>query len=244
MVPPPQRIRGDLPSDYDGPLYYTWRRLRSGMPKPPGSFIRIVDEPKPKRMEDEAGESLARADPQCAALKIEPRLFDEDGELLSRWQHPLQARLKANAPKQWADWPMGVLRYVSPQVRDAIEAVEPGRHLFIPVDVDAKDRDPFRLYILFPGNAARLTVLAMRANEISYTLSDGGTPVFHEPPWLHEDRFGYLNQDVLQDAHLFYDFSLSFIFSRALVEKLGDVFIENYAFKPWGVVTETRDSLC
>lgn len=237
------RIRGDVPAGYDGPLYYSWRRLESGSPKPFGAFIKIIDDPKPKRMEDETAERLARADPQCAALRIEPRLFDEQGQLRPEWQRPLQARLKANAPKHFVDWPPGVIRYVTPHVRDAIEAVEPGRHLFIPVDIDASDRDPFRLYILFPGNAARQTVLAMRANGISYTLSDRGTPICNEPAWLHEDRFGYLNLDVLQGAHLFYDFSLSFVFSSALVEKLGDVFVENYAFKPWGVVTETLESL-
>ena len=239
----PPRIKGVVPAHYAGPLCYIVRTLRHSGARAAQEFISIVEDPKPKRLEDRAGQMLATADAQMAALHTAPQLYDEEGQLRPEWRRPLRANLLAKAPKTWADWPLGLIRYVSPHVHDVLEALEPKKHLFIPVDVSAQDREPFRLYVLFPGAAARRTALAMRANGIEYTLSERGTPIFRTLDWHIEDRFGYLNSDVIGSAHLFFDFRLGFIFSQEAVDRFGDILPSKTAFKPMGLKHESLESL-
>lgn len=245
MTVAPARTIGDVPPDYHGPIYYRLQAVRGRRPERMAQeFIRIEQEPRPKRIDDALGQRLATADRQEAALRAEPKLFDEQGNLRPEWRGPLKARMLSTAPKKWADFPGGGIAYVSERFHDVLEDVEPRRHIFIPLDVAGTDRPEFRMYVFFAGNAARRPVLAMRANGIEYKLSERGTPFYPRPQWLSDtSRFAYLNSEVIGDAQLFYDRQEGFIFSEKLVEAMGDILRPDIIFVALGVVSESLKSL-
>ncbi len=231
MTVKPAPIRGEVPSDYDGPIYYRTRiDSHEGFKRGVHEFIKFEQK--------DVGPALAWADPVQAAHRAAPQLFDEKGELLPKWKRPLKARAASNAPKNWPEWASGSYTVVSERVREGIEELEPGKHLFIPIDVANKDGSTRRVYAFYQLRDRTGPTFAMKANDIEYTLAPTGNPLFKRPQWLDSDRFGYLNSQVLRGSALDFDPRTGLVLSGELVDKLGDVFPKGVVLVPMGVVDE------
>ena len=83
----------------------------------------------------------------------------------------------------------------------------------------------------------RPTGLAITANGLAgHILPEGGL-TFNQPK-LSARHFYYLNAYVIGSTELFVDTWLGTIFSRRMLERLGDVLPPELAFMPMGVCTE------
>lgn len=244
MTVAPARTIGDIPPDYHGPIYYRLQRIWRRPQRMVQEFIRIEQDGRGKRPQDSLARRLGGLDRHAAALRIEPKLFDEGGNLLPEWRGPLKAKLLADAPKTWPEFGGGIITYVSERFRDVVEREEPSTHTFIPLDVSGAGRSTFRMYVFFCGNAVRRTAIAMRANSIAYRLSERGTPIFSVPEWMETtSQFAYLNNEVIGESELFYDVRAGLIFSDNLVRALGDVLPSDTTFIAMGAVNESLESL-
>jgi hypothetical protein len=117
----PPRIRGKVPDDYRGPLYYRMATFSYyGDKKPLHSMLNFEDRKVPAR--------LARVDIGRAASRNDAVLCDTNGELLAEWRTPIKAKLKASAPKSWVEFAGTFMTTVSPRIRDIVEEFAPGIH--------------------------------------------------------------------------------------------------------------------
>jgi hypothetical protein len=227
----PAPIRGEVPPDYRGPVYYRARiDSYEGFKRGVHEFIKFEQKG--------LGQDLASADPIQAAHRVAPQLFDEKGELLPKWTVPLKARAASDAPKNWPEWASGSYTVVSQRVRDAIEEFEPGKHVFIPIDVANKDGSARRVYAFYQISSETRPSLALAANGIEHSLGPSGDPLFEKPEWLKSDRFAYLNSQVVRDSAVDFDPRTGLVLSGELVEKLGDVFPKGLVLVPMGLADE------
>jgi hypothetical protein len=120
-----------------------------------------------------------------------------------------------------------------------LRILKPQKHLFIPLDL-ADDGGVRRLYVFYVLRNTTRTVLAVNANGIEHRLADGGNPVFPTPDWLDSDRFAYLDEAVVDGAAVDFDARVGQVMSKALIDRLGDVFSKGVVLVPMGVVDDRR----
>lgn len=225
-------ISGAVPSDYQGQVFYRTRVVEYQYFKKP-LFRRL------QLANRDLGRRMANADPVRVAHRVDPFLFGPDRQLLDIFRQPIQAVLPSSAPKTLPEWGTGHISVVCERVRDAIENLQPRKHLFIPMDV-ATPEGSRRLYVFYVLRDHVQTVLALEANGIEYTRNEKGNPVFGTPPWLQSDRFAYLAAPVVEGVTVDHDAKVGIIMSKALVDDLGDVFPNGIDLLPMGVVDEPR----
>jgi len=226
--PPP--TLGTLPPDYQGPIFYRILETVGANKKSTGQHIKFEQR--------QLAQALAGADLVMVAHRMERRLFDEDGQLLPHFRSALQARVASGAPSVWPEWLFGVIEIVSERVRIAIEDLQPGKHLFVPIDVRKRDGGVSRKYAFFIMRDTTRPVLALAPNGIAYTLAPSGNPLWQAPEWLRTDRFAYLNLNVVRGAAVDFDSRTGLILSDGLVSKLGDVFPKGVSLVRMGAVEE------
>ena len=231
MTTKPPVMRGTVPPNYRGPLYYRLHVFQWHAAKKPLQQMITFDD---RAM----GQRLANVSHPRAAWRQAPEICDANGDLLADLRTPVKARLKAGARK-WDEYSVGSIILVSPRIRDIIEEMAPGAHYFVPVDVADHAGGSFRVYAFYCGLAPRRTALALKANGIPYTTSQTGELVFTPPVWAAtSDQFGYLEASVVGGAPLLSDDWLNALFSQELMERLGDVLPKGWAFVPMGLVDE------
>jgi hypothetical protein len=228
-------ISGEVPPDYNGPIFYRTRVISHDYYKKP--FPRHLGYEN-----RDAARRFAYADHVQVAHRVDPNLFGENGNLLAVFRAPLKARLLSSAPKNPPEWAFGHWSLVSERIRSAIEELQPGKHLFIPIDVDWNG-DQRRLYVFYVLRNTTRTILAMRANGIEFNFAETGNPVFPTPAWLASDRFAYLNGDVVDGAAVDFDPRVGIVMSKPLIDALGNVFPKGIVLVPTGVVDEPLESL-
>jgi hypothetical protein len=223
----PPVIRGSVPADYCGPLYYRVHVFVVEDIKPLDQMITFDDK--------KIAERIIHTNSHQAAVRKAPLLLDANGELVPELRTPAKARLRSTARKNWDEFG----RFVSPRIRDIIEAAAPGIHIFVPIDVDDRNGGAFRVYAFFPGIATsrKRPALAFEACGIPYTMNEYGEPIFIMPDWFvrGEDRFAYLDGSVVGGAPLIFDPIVYPIYSHELVQQLGDCLGKGRAFIPMGV---------
>jgi hypothetical protein len=185
--------------------------------------------------------AIASADWFQVAHRMAPELFDQSGELLPLFQRPLQAKWRSSTPKTVPELGDGMYMLVSSRVRDTIEEVEPGRSLFIPIDFDPAGDLPSRSYVFYVLKDKNVTALALRKSGLEYFLFEKGRPIPKGHDWHGSDRFLYLNSAVLEGRSIYLD-TVGPVFSKAIVDRLGDVLPKTLAFTPMGVAFEALDS--
>ncbi|MBA1141216.1 hypothetical protein [Mesorhizobium neociceri] len=227
------RISGSVPPDYQGPIFYRTRVNHAEYAyKQLYAHLKFANRDLARRM--------AHAYPHEVALRVDPRLFGPDRELLPIFRQPVQASLSASAPKKSPEWSFGHNQLVNERVREAIETLQPSKHLFIPIDVSGPEgRD--RRYVFFVQRDHTQTVLAMEANGIEYTTAESGSPLFPTPLWtLSMDHFGYLSAPLVEGVTVDFDGRIGTIISKALIDELGDVFPKGLYLIPMGIADEAR----
>ena len=225
IKPPP--IRGSVPADYHGPLYYRLQHLGDSARKPLMQLINFDDRKVVRK--------LCQVHEISAALRKDPTLCDANGDLLPEWRTPITGKLKAGANKSWDEFSITGLTLVSQRIKDVVEAAALNVHYFVPLDIEDREGGNLRVYAFFCGVLRRRSPLALEANGIPYTLSDKGEPVFRTPDWMiNSDRFVYLDASVVDGAPLL-ESGLGLLFSRELMERLGDIMPKGTVFVPMGL---------
>jgi len=231
----PARIVDEMPEGYDGELYYRIVPSQRGAKRNIRRYVRLVH-PKGVALEDWPGQRLAAAWAPIVAQGKERGIFVEPGKLHPDLERALPAQLLASAKKPFpelvsSNWPIASDRF-----RRVLESLEPGTHLFLPLDTSDGGQPPL-LHIFFAGAMFRPTGLAISANGIAgHILPEGGL-TFNQPK-LSARHFYYLNANVIGSSELFVDSWLGTIFSRRMLERLGDVLPPELAFMPMGVCAE------
>lgn len=227
----PARIRGTVPNDYRGPLYYRVATFSyQGNKKGLHELVSFEDRKAVAR--------LAKVDIGRAAQRNDVVLCDANGELLPEWRTPLKAKLKGSAGKtrNWVEFAATFMSTVSPRIKDIIEEFAPGIHYFIPVDVDDGQGGSFRAFFFVCGAGWFGRATALEASGFTETTTTFAGEVVPAPPDLiGSERFAYLDAAVIGRTPLFYDGELSFVFCADLVERLGDILPSGKAFVPMGV---------
>ena len=227
------RISGSVPEDYHGPIYYRTRVNHDEYAyKQLYRHLKFADRDLARR--------LAQAYHHEVALRVDPRLFDRNRELLPAFRRPIQTLLAASAPKKSPEWSFGNVHLVNERVRDAIETLQPGKHLFIPMDISRPDGCD-RRYVFFVLRDHTQPLLALEANGIDYTTNEFGVPLFGTPTWaLSMDHFGFLSAPIIDGAAVDSDGRIGLVMSKALLDELGDVFPKGLYLIPMGVAEEPR----
>lgn len=222
----PPRIVGDLPAGYGGKVFYrTVNKL--SLPGKRG-LVEFVKIEKKKTGGTDAAARLSSFGTLADAKRNYPDMFDASGALKEEWRQPLRASRKARFPADWDHYDSGFLQLVSPQVKDAIEAVEPGVHLFVPLDITGEaPEDTLRLYISKLGHGGMGFV----------ALSPQSNPkqdYFGDIPGKVTESFLYLDRRKIAGMHWFWC-EVGPVYSAELVEKLGDILPESVFYVPVGV---------
>jgi hypothetical protein len=227
------RISGSVPVDYQGPIFYRTRVNHDEYAyKQLYAHLKFANRNLARR--------LAGAYAHEIALRVDPRLFGSDRELLPIFRQPIQASLAASAPKTSPEWSFDHTQLVNERVREAIEALQPRKHLFIPMDIRGPDGWD-RRYVFFVQRDHTQPLLALEANGIEYTTNESGVPLFPTPAWtLSMDHFGYLSAPIVEGAAVDFDGRVGTIMSKALIDGLGDVFPKGLYLIPMGVAAEER----
>jgi hypothetical protein len=226
-----------LPAGYSGEIFYGVRGLTNDTPR----FLRaspVIFERK------EPGQAISTANDIQAAHRMAPQLFDDQGGLLPEFRQPLKGKMRSGSPRRLPEWCVGMFFYrlVSERVREIIERHEPGKNLFLPVDVE-HDRETQRHYLFYIQLDHIAHALAFRANGVEPRISDQGNPFWND--WRFEvdgqPRFLYLIRAAIGRRKVYLS-SHGIFLSKDLVEELGDVLPDALAFQPLGVVDEPHDS--
>jgi hypothetical protein len=228
----PPRISGTGPPDYRGLIYY-----RTRVDHREYAQTQLFQHLKFANLDQ--GRRLALAYPEEAAVCVAPSLFNRDRELLGIFNEPVQATLRASAPKKLPEWSPSNVDIVNERVREAIEKRQPGKHLFIPIEVFGP-HGCHRLYAFFVQRDHVQTPLALEANQIAHTINEYGNPLVRAPSWIASDQFAYLSAPVVDGVAVDFHATVGWILSKDLVEELGDVFPKGLYLVPMGVADEER----
>jgi hypothetical protein len=231
----PARVIDEVPEGYRGELYYRIVPSQRGSARNPRAHVSLLH--KGLKLEDQPGQRLALAMRSHVAQGREQHLFAEPGVLRPEFQRALPARLRASASKPFAEYHGDIYPMVSARFRRVVEALEPGVHLFIPLDTSEGRQEP-ELYVFYPGVTFRPTGLAIEANAIAGSMLPDGGLQFSSPNYLSARHFYLLNRNVIGSAEIFTDGWFGPIFSQRAVERLGDVLQRELAFMPMGVCEE------
>jgi hypothetical protein len=134
-------------------------------------------------------------------------IVDEGRNLLPEWQVPLKAKLAKGAEASYEFAPGGL---ASERVRDLIESLDPGLHIFLPIALTLPDGAVERWFQMmwsddFFGEA--VSILDIEANALM-SREVNGVPKYNKPDWarsmtMQPYHFGYLSPDNLPNLHLF-----------------------------------------
>lgn len=178
-------------------------------------------------------------------------ILDERGKLRDEWRTPLKGTYIGGGKPERAEWgPTLIAPRVRERVRDAIMALEPDRHVFIPIDVSSEAGE-WREYLLFmaDGQIWEPSILHPAKNKLERKFYHDGTPGWKRPwklldhPLDSDDTFVYLDGPVIEGRHLFCggDVYGGWIISdelRRALSKFGRVFKTNITLCPMGVSYE------
>lgn len=221
----PPRISGEVPAWYSGPIYY--RQITTSGPPGPKLFGQFIKFKKRKIAGVDVVERFGNMDSLFKARLAYPEMFGPEGALLPEWLEPLKAEKKANFPKKWDNLNPGFLQLMSERVKCAIEKVEPGRHIFVPVDVEPDDGDPGRVYIFKTGQGG----YGYRALDNEFN-PDGRH--FSMPPQVLNSDFALLDPAKINDWQWF-ECEVGLVRSQEMIQELGDTLPEKVLLVPIGV---------
>ena len=230
----PPVIRGKVPDGYRGPLFYKWHVFTyEGLRASLQEQIVLEDRAMADRLVQKPSHTMV-------ALRKDQNICDANGDLHPALREPIKARIRTKAYKSWPEITCGQMFLVSPRVRDVIEEFAPGAHYFIAIDVADRQGGSFRTYAFFCGVMRDYPALALKANNIPYTIDAAtGRPDYIAPVWaVNSEQFGYLNASVIGGAPLLWDMRVMMLFSPELVARLGDVLPKHMCFVPMGLVEE------
>lgn len=198
------RIVGDIPEGYAGPIYYRIIENQSG-PYFTDKF----------EVDAESAERRALLhDPRNKDRNIltSGLVLDPEGKVLPEWQAPLKYNILQDKPLSFEFMPGGL---TSERVHDVIEALDPGKHVFIPIDARWPDGRIERLYSMKWGadffNADVSTpVLNPKLSHLELGTYTNGVKYYKHPDWimgrevaLNPFHFGFLNQNLIGNLNLF-----------------------------------------
>lgn len=234
----PARVFDAVPADYRGELFYRIVEVRPFLARNQKRYVQL---PKEGPLEEQVGQRLCHAWPVHVAQGAAPAIFTSRGVLRPQFRR-LKGSLMAAGKKAFPEYTYGGYPLVSARFRDVLEQLEPGAHLFIPIDLSDGDEIP-RLYVFFPGVTHRPSALAVAANGLEIGRYENGSvavrlPKGHQVVRLDRPNFYYLNGRIVGSAELFVDSDLGFIFSRKAVERLGDILDPRDIFMPVGIADE------
>lgn len=221
----PPRIHGEAPAGYDGPVYYRLIRLYGG-----ASGKKDISQHISFQSRKIGGQNVEQrwaAYHALGNLRLDhPDMFEASGALKAEWCEPLIAKRKASFPKRWDR--LESFRQCSQWVRDAIEAVEPGAHVLLPIRLVGGGLEDEMIYRLTCGNGGRGFVgLSEQSNPTQNWVSGG----FH---LAQTTDFAYLAADRVLGKHILWC-ELGFVWSKALIDRIGDVVSEQIGLVPMGV---------
>lgn len=216
-------VVGALPADYRGPVYYRLAQFEHVNPSYPISGGGAREN------------KLWDRDNVPALIFKSGIITDSEGRLLPEWQTPLKMRRKPSPVRPAEFIPSSPCTLVSARVHAAIEALEPGKHIFVPIDAVRADGTVERYYYLYAPRAVVHNPLHISANRLT-AAPEGGPGVYRENPWnvMVDDRIWYLDAKKIGTQHLIEN--SSFIFSAELAESIGNVYPRGYSLVPMGVV--------
>jgi hypothetical protein len=187
------------PPDYQGPLYY---RVQANLVWPHPTWEWPDPSEKRRRAQPGYQHPTARGFPLDA-------LLDADGQLLPEWQRPMKYQwLPEKMPYEFNT------NTFSERIRDIIEELAPGRHVFLPMDFTAPDGKVSRWYMrVYDLTHLRGLPPALHPDlsQLRARRYSSGTIDFEKPEWAwctdpdtsDYHHFGYLNETVVGGLHLF-----------------------------------------
>jgi hypothetical protein len=206
------RIVGEVPDEYEGPLYYRVRNLKS--PKYRFGFKDF------RRATKLLSERLPGVIYYGEAGLQPGRVVDDCGVLLPEFVRPICVDVKPGCTAP--DWERSFNPpLVSARVKELIERFERGKAVFIPIDARWPDGRTDRYYWFVWGK-----------------LSERATDDVVPPGWLDasngDERFHYLSAARLAGRH-FVTTSAYTVVSETMLEQLGDILTKEQVFVPVGV---------
>lgn len=199
----PVPILGEIPAGYDGPIYY--RTVTS-------SGFSFADKLRSDEADPREKELLAGRPFTGERRPVE--LVDPAGRLLPKWQQPLKGYIRQSNPLSF-DWIPG--GWTRAYVRDIIEELDPGKHIFLPHDMQWDDGHVERFYSMewtkidFFGRHDERPFLDLEKNGLTFVDFDNGPRVYTCPNWTGsfvsrkasdvDATFGYIDADVIGELH-------------------------------------------
>jgi hypothetical protein len=210
----PPRIVGEVPADYEGPVFYRIANVSS-----PSASFGFKGWSNAEKLIWERLPNIA----YLGELGLEPgRILDEQGQLLPEFAEPIKA--KVDTRRKSADWELRTYPpLVSDRVKEIIDEFEPGKAVFIPIDAAWPDGRIDRYYWAVWGK------LMGRA-------TDDITP----PQWFHSgDReFHYLSAAKVAGRHFIWGGSYT-VLSGEIMRRFGDVLLRQQVLVPCGVAAQS-----
>lgn len=199
----PVPILGEIPAGYDGPIYY-----RTVTSKGFSFHDKLaVDQTDPRIKELLAGRPFT-------GERRPAVLVDPEGRLLPKWQQPIKGYIHQSTPLSF-DWIPG--GFTRAYVRDIIEELDPGKHIFLPHDMQWDDGHVERFYSMewtridcFQRLDER-PFLDAEKNGLTFRDFPNGRRAYTCPNWTGiclarkasevDATFGYIDADVIGDLH-------------------------------------------
>lgn len=216
------KVKSEAPASYAGPIYYrVFGNVRSRAGRP---FILEYDLSDAERKQVLFDDRV-----RWHSILSSGLIGDESRNLLPEWQVPLKAKLAKGAEVSYEFAPGG---FASERVRDLIETLDPGLHIFLPIDLTLPDGTVERWFKMmwsddFFGEA--VPILDTEANRME-RREVNGVVRYYEPDWarsmtLEPYHFGYLNPKTLPDLNVFGTSNLdnSEVMSEPLVMRLEEM---------------------
>jgi len=216
------KVKSEAPAFYAGPIYYrVFANVRSRAGRP---LILEYD------LSDVAREQVL-FDHRVRHYSIlnSGLIVDEGQNLLPEWQVPLKARLAKGAEVSYEFAPGG---FASERVRDLIETLDPGSHIFLPIDLTMPDGTVERWFKMMWSDdffGETVPILDIDANTIT-SREINGVSKYNKPEWalsmtMEPYHFGYLNPKTLPDLNVFATNNLdnSEVMSEPLVARLEEM---------------------
>lgn len=216
------RVKNEAPASYQGPIYFrVFANVRSRAGRP---FILEYDP-------SDAAREQVLFDHRVRYLSIlsSGLIVDEGRNLLPQWQVPLKAKLAKGAEVSYEFAPGG---FASERVRDLIETLDPGLHIFLPIDLTLPDGSVERWFKMMWSDdffGEKVPILDIDANGMM-RRDTGGIVVYDPPDWarsmtVEPNHFGYLNAKTLPDLNVFATSNLdkAAVISEPLVVRLEEM---------------------
>lgn len=216
------KVKSEAPASYAGPIYYrVFANVRSRAGRP----FTLEYDPSDAEREQVLFDHRVR----YHSILSSGLIVDEGRNLLPEWQVPLKAKLAKGAEVSYEFAPGG---FASERVCDLIESLDPGLHIFLPIDLTLPDGTVERWFQMmwsddFFGEA--VPILDIAANTIT-SREVNGVSKYNKPEWalsmtMEPYHFGYLNRKTLPNLNVFATSNLdnAEVMSEPLVMHLEDM---------------------